>query len=328
MYLKYDDFYEVVMYYFIVNTQSRTGNAARIWNEVKVVLKKENVQYKAFETSFEGHATELARSLTENTTDIVHIIIMGGDGTINEVVNGIADFDKVRLGVIPTGTGNDFARNLGIKGSTEEIIHDILNTVQGIKLDIGAVEWGEEHHRRLFTISSGIGFDALVCKYALTSHVKRVFNMLHLGKLAYLVLTVRSLFAIKTYDADASFGKHSDRTFKKVIFSAAMNLRAEGGGVPMAPSSNPSDGLVAFCVASDIPLLILPFCLILLVLGKHEKLKYFHIFNDVSAHIHTSTPVVLHADGEYLADVTDVWYECLPKRLELLNTIRGNKSHE
>ena len=101
-----------------------------------------------------------------------------------------------------------------------------------------------------------------------------------------------------------------------------MNLKAEGGGVPMAPSSNPCDGQIPFCVAADIPLFILPLCLIRLVLGKHEGLKYFHTYHDTSCHIKTELPVVLHADGEYLADVTEVWYECLPCRLELLNTIK------
>ena len=310
------------MYYFIVNTQARNGNAAQIWNAVKVVLKRENIQYKAFETSFEGHATELAQKLCQMNEEKVHIIILGGDGTINEVVNGITDFDKVCLGVIPTGTGNDFARNLGIKGTPEELIHDILRAEKGTKLDLGVVRWGEKKKSRLFNISSGIGFDALVCKYAMTSRVKKVLNSVKLGKLAYLMLTVKSLFTIKTYKAEASFANNPDHTFDRVIFSAGMNLRAEGGGVPMAPSSDPCDGMLPFCIASDIPGIVLPFCLILLVLGKHERLKYFHIINDNSCHIRTDAPVVLHADGEYLGDVTEVWYECLPRRLEILNTIR------
>lgn len=311
------------MYYFIVNTHARTGNAGYIWDEVKAVLKKEEISYKAFETSFEGHATELARELTKDAVESVNIVILGGDGTINEVVNGITDFDKVRLGVIPTGTGNDFARNLGIKGTTEELIHDILKCDKGTKLDIGAVRWGEQgQKRRLFNISSGVGLDALVCKKALTSKVKKICNSLHLGKLSYLVLTVQSLFSMKTYGGTMKFGKNPDCSYEKVVFSAAMNLRAEGGGVPMAPSSNPCDGMIPFCVAADIPGFVLPFYLILLVLGKHEKLECFHTFHDTECYIHTDSPAVLHADGEYLADVTDVWYECLPCKLELLNTIQ------
>ncbi len=310
------------MYYFIVNTQARNGKAVHVWNEVKVVLKKHAVPYTAYETSFEGHATELARNLSRLPEEKVHIVILGGDGTINEVINGIEDFSKVRLGVIPTGSGNDFARNLSIKGTTEEIILDILSCDNGTMLDLGAVSWDEQKHRRLFAISSGVGFDALVCKKSMTSRVKKFFNAIHLGKLTYLVLTVQSLISMKTFQAEVKLKNHPDCIFKNVIFGAAMNLRAEGGGVPMAPSSDPSDGLIPFCIASDIPGIFLPFCLILLVLGKHERLKYFHEYDDVQCHIHSDVPIVLHADGEYLADVTDVWYECIPYRIELLNTIK------
>jgi diacylglycerol kinase family enzyme len=144
-----------------------------------------------------------------------------------------------------------------------------------------------------------------------------------MGKLAYLFLTIRSLFAIKTFNAKISFGNSEDKKFKDVIFAVGMNLRAEGGGVPMAPSSDPCDGLLPFCVAADIPKWILPYCLIRLVLGKHESLKYFHIHNEVSCHIQTDSQIVLHADGEYLGDVSEVWYECLPQHLEVLNVIKN-----
>lgn len=313
------------MYYFIVNSQARTGNAGHIWNEVKMVLKSEGVPYKAFETSFEGHATEVAQKLCQIESEKVNVIILGGDGTVNEVVNGITDFEKVRIGVIPTGTGNDFARNLGINGSAEELIHDILSHESGTMLDLGIVRWGAKKQKRVFAISSGIGFDALVCKYIAASRVKKVLNKIHMGKLAYLVLTVRSLFAIKTYNSKVKFGSNPECSYNNVIFSAAMNLRAEGGGVPMAPSSDPCDGLMPFCIAADIPKPVLPYCLIRLVLGKHESLKYFSIINDTSCHICMDSPVLLHADGEYLGDVDEVWYECLPKKLEILNTITARE---
>ncbi len=310
------------MYYFIVNTTARRGNAAHVWNEAKVVLRKKAIPYKAFETTFEGHATQIAQALTEHVSEPVNIIILGGDGTINEVVNGIVDFSKVRIGVIPTGSGNDFARGLDIKGSTEQIIEDILSCKQGTMLDLGRVQWGAKRQERLFVISSGVGFDALVVKKSMTSHLKKILNALHLGKLTYVLLAIQSLLTMDTFDLKMTLGSKPEKKYKNVIFSAAMNLRAEGGGVQMAPKSKPSDGLISFCLAADIPKTIILFYFLLLVLAKHEKLKCFHLFNDNSCHIHTEVPIVLHADGEYLADVTDVWYECLPQKLELLNTIQ------
>lgn len=81
----------------------------------------------------------------------------------------------------------------------------------------------------------GAGLDALVCKKALKSKVKDALNKLHLGKLTYLFLTVQSLFTMQTTDAAAVFDGKGQQNRKKMIFAAAMNFRAEGGGVPMAP---------------------------------------------------------------------------------------------
>lgn len=309
------------MYYFIVNTHARTGNSMHIWNRVQAVLEQQSISYKVYRTLYSGHARELAEQITGQEGDRFNLIIVGGDGTINEVLNGVSDFSKVRLGVIPAGTGNDFARNVGIKGSCEEVLSDILSNEDGTRMDLGAVSWGRRGSRRIFTISSGVGFDALICKRSMTSPVKRFFNRLHLGKLSYLILTVQTLFSLKTFQARVSVGDKQPEDYKRVIFSVAMNLRAEGGGVPMAPQANPCDGLLPFCVAADIPPLRLPFYLILLVLGKHQGLKCFHILNDKRCYIHTNTPVTLHSDGEYLGEVTDIWYECLPDSLILLNTI-------
>lgn len=201
------------MYYFIVNTQARTENAVFTWNEVKRVLKQKNIAYKAFETKCRGDATEIARKLTARTKVVKRIIILGGDGTINEVINGIADFNYVQIGVIPSGTGNDFARNLGISGKPNRLIEDILLKEEGVKLDLGKVTWNGGNNSRLFCISSGAGFDAEVCKRTSESCLKRIFNKLHCGKLAYIMVTIRSLFLLRTFDMSMRLEDGTEQTF-------------------------------------------------------------------------------------------------------------------
>ena len=99
----------------------------------------------------------------------------------------------------------------------------------------------------------GAGLDALVCKKALKSKVKDALNKLHLGKLTYLFLTVQSLFTMQTTDAGAVFDGKGQKNHKKMIFAAAMNFRAEGGGVPMAPGADAQDGKLSVCMAWGIP---------------------------------------------------------------------------
>lgn len=312
------------MYYFIVNTHAKTGNSIRTWEEIKTVLDKQGIPYQVYETLYAGYATEVVRDLTEHENEHINLVIVGGDGSINEVVNGISDFSNISVGVIPAGTGNDFARNLGIKGSAVDVLNDILTSKEETKLDLTRLHWESEKRSRVFAISSGVGFDALVTKRNTASRIKPFCNKLGLGKLSYLIATVQSLFLMRTYGADITIEDEPVRNFHRVIFSSAMNLRAEGGGIAMAPRATATDGLISFCVAAEIPWYKLPFYLLLLVLAKHENLKLFHVYNCSKCYIHTNKPVTIHCDGEYLGEASELWYECLPQKLSILNTIKDN----
>lgn len=305
------------MLYFIVNPTSRTGKGLEIWKSVKQYLKEHNIPFKAVDTKYEGHATELAEELCTLPQSKINLVVIGGDGTINEVINGITDFSKINFGVIPTGSGNDFARGLGIKGNPIEQLKTIVDSQRTEAIDIGKAEVAGEATPRYFAISSGVGLDAIVCKKALTSKLKTFLNKLHLGKLTYIILTVQTLFSMTTADIEAWIDGEK-RELSKVIFVAAMNFRAEGGGVPMAPRADARDGLLSVCMVHSIPKWRTFFCLPFLVAAKHENIKGFDIVNCKKCHMKISEPAVMHADGEYCGDVVDITYECVPEKLNLI----------
>lgn len=311
------------MLYFIVNEQSRSGKGAAIWQEVEGVLQDRKIDYKAWVTEYEGHASALAHEICEMKDDNICLVVLGGDGTANEVVNGMAHFDKVRFGTIPTGSGNDLARGLGIKGSPTEQLERILKCMekgkeQCFKMDLGQVSWTGSDKSRMFLISAGIGMDALVCKKALTSKLKKFLNKIHLGKLTYLILTVQSLFTMQTTDVAAHFDGKGQRNLKKMIFIAAMNFRAEGGGVPMAPNADATDGKLSVSSVSGIPKWLTFFCLPFLVTANHLWIKGFCVDDCRECRIKLKSPMVLHADGEYCDDVTELTFTCLPQKLRVL----------
>lgn len=306
------------MMYIIVNPNSRSGKGAEVWRKTRRILLKQNIKFKAYATKYKGHATKLADAITRLDENEICLVVVGGDGTVNEVINGIQDFTKVRLGVVPTGSGNDFARGLGIKGKTSDYVNRIVQGKMTHSIDLGRVIWNECEKPHYFAISSGIGMDAIVCKKALSSRQKEILNKLHLGKLTYLILTVETLFSMKTTRVKARFDGKETNMFDKLIFAAAMNFRAEGGGVPMAPDADAEDGKLSMCFAYGIPKWLTFFVLPFLVLAKHEMLSCFSIQNCNSCHIRLDHPFVLHADGEYLGDVTDVTFECLPKKLMVI----------
>lgn len=306
------------MIYFIVNSTSKTGKGLDIWKQVRTHLVDNNVEFKAFETKYAGHATELAGKISSLPEKEITMVTIGGDGTINEVINGITDFDKVRFGVIPTGSGNDFAR--GLKLPNDPILQTdvIINSTTTDNIDIGKVWWEECDKPRYFAISAGVGLDAIVCKKALTSKLKKFLNKIHLGKLTYIILTIQTLFSMDTAEAKATLDDGEEVEFKKLIFAAAMNFRAEGGGVPMAPRADAKDGLLSMCIVHGIPKWITFFCLPFLALAKHEWIPGFDIINCKKCEIKLDKPVVLHEDGEYCADTDHVVMECIPEKLRLI----------
>ncbi len=315
------------MLYFIVNITSGTGQGKKVWSRLRATLKSKNIEYKAFATRYEGHATELACKISSLKDDDICLVVIGGDGTINEVLNGIKDFDKVRFAAISNGSGNDFARGMGLPSDAVENLNSIIEAASKGKdyyfgIDLGKALWNNGVNSRIFGISAGIGLDAIVCQKALHSRLKKVLNYLHMGKLTYIFLTVYSLFSMDTVDIDLKLedtnGVTLNSHMNKLIFLAAMNQFAEGGGVPMAPDASCTDGLLSFSSASGIPKWRTFFCLPLLMAAKQENIRGFEIVNGSCLQLKMSKPIVLHTDGEDCGEVTDVTFTCLKGKLKYL----------
>ncbi|MBR5509257.1 MAG: diacylglycerol kinase family lipid kinase [Lachnospiraceae bacterium] len=306
------------MLYFIVNEKSKSGKGTRIWKELRTFLEKQNIPYEAWTTEYKNHAALLAKKICEKNDKDIRMVVIGGDGTINETINGITDFTNIRFGVIPNGSGNDFARGLKLSGTPLECLKRILNSTSEESIDLGQVTWDDTKKPYLFAISSGVGMDALVCKNTDTSRLKEFLNMLHLGKLSYLMITVYSLFSMTTSHMTARFDEQEPQDFPKLLFAASMNFHAEGGGVPMAPRATARDGKLSVCAVHNIPKWLTFFYLPILAAARHERLPGVRMIDCKTLELTLDSPMTLHADGEYLGDVTKVRYECLPGKLRIL----------
>ena len=101
-------------YIFIVNPKSRTGQGELLWSQLEPELKKRRVSYEVRMTGRKKDAERIATEITADEEEHT-MIVLGGDGSLNEVINGIKNPSKVTLGYIPTGSSNDFARGMGIR---------------------------------------------------------------------------------------------------------------------------------------------------------------------------------------------------------------------
>lgn len=306
------------MYHFIVNLNSRTGKARKIWEELRQELDRREVLYVLHETKYAGHAIEISRKLVRSAEDTVKIIVLGGDGTFNEVINGAREYEKIEIGYIPTGSGNDLARGLGLSADPMENLNRILDSTEYTQMDLGCISWDEGESKKFFAVSAGVGVDADVCRRALSSTLKKVLNKIGLGKLTYAILTIESLFAMPPMNAHIVADGVDYGIMDKVTFIALMNHKCEGGGVPMSPEADAFDGKLSMCCIHGISKLR---CLSLfpsLLSAKHTKHSAYLGVDFKEADIVLKTPNVWHTDGEMSTYNTVMHIECLPGAIKLM----------
>lgn len=310
--------YNISMYHFIVNIRGGSGKAFLKWLKIVKLLKKEKVKYKAHITQYAGHASEIVGELSSGP-ETVNLVVVGGDGAINEVVNGIKDFSKIRLGLIPTGSGNDFSRGLKIpRHNPEKALRKILNSDGTRKIDLGKTTIIDTNESYMFGISSGFGLNAIVGTSINSALIKKILNFVHLGKLSYGLYTVQTLFTMTTFNATLKFDDEEPLSCKKVIFLANQNSYCEGGGVPMNPEAKMNDGKLSMCMAAGVPRIFTFFAFPFLCLGLQKIFPGFVLKEYRKLEITTDKPSVLHTDGEFRGNLTKVRWEVVPSALSML----------
>lgn len=286
------------MYHFIVNPNSRSGAGGVIWNEIRRELLLRGIPFKSYLTRFVGHAVRIAARITSTATpeNPVRLITVGGDGTIQEVLNGIVNLDTVLFGYIPTGSGNDFCRGMKLPQNPIAALDSILREECIYTMDVPCILANGRNNR--FGISSGIGYDAGVCQEVLSTPLKKYFNRLRMGKLIYLFVALKQLIFLNP--APMTIRMDGNRTFhySRVYFAAVMNQKYEGGGFMFCPAAKPDDGILDVILVEGVSRLKVLFCLPAAFSGKHTHIKGIHIYQCKSIDIHSTAPLPVHRDGE------------------------------
>lgn len=307
------------MYDIIINPASRSGRGRKLWESIiRPCLEKEGAAYTPHFSGERGHATQIARELTmELSADArVNLIILGGDGTFNEVLQGIQDFSKVTIGYIPTGSSNDFARDVRISRNPAEALHRILHTGKVVPMDIGSVTFPDSsvHY---FAVSCGIGFDAAVCEETNRSRMKEALNRIGLGKLTYLGIALKQLFAARQVCCELSVNERQV-TIPKFLFTACMLHRYEGGGFMFAPNADAQDGILDLCAVGSIPKLLILIALPTAFFGKHYMFRGIDAYQTDLVHIRTTAPLWIHTDGEVSKYSDDILVKCHKRAMNII----------
>ena len=324
------------MYQIIVNPTSSSGKGMEAWEKIKAILDRRSVTYKVHMLQDAGEATQVVRELTaQDETGIVKLLVVGGDGTLNEVLNGIQDFEHTTLSCIQTGSGNDFARNMHLEKDVEQAIVHLLEQPEEMALDYGEVTVrvdgtgdarmdcrqrgvdGDDMdacrdcviRTKRFLISSGVGYDANICEEVSRSRLKPILNKIHLGKLVYVMIGVKQIFTKKTVRAKLYLDDAPVRKLPELFFVVGMNHMYEGGGIPFCPNADPTDGRLDVCLVKGMSRMKLLLAVVLVYFKKHLLFKGITNHRCKKMRLVTETPQWIHMDGETPYQVREVTWE-------------------
>jgi len=285
------------MYVFIVNPVAGNGRAKRIIEK----LMKTNI-YKSIHTTIhmtlgEGHAGTLAAELTTAAdVPITCIIVIGGDGTFHEVVNGLPEKSSIPLTFIPGGSGNDFARGVGIKGSPEHILSRAIHGKHTLPYWTGSYH-ADEHKPRRFVNSMGFGFDAEIAEQSSRGPIKHILNRLHLGTLNYIGALIQVLWRFKPYSVELELDGEK-QTIDDCWMVTVANHPYYGGGMKIIPHAHVNPDTLHILVLHSISKWKVLALFLTIFTGAHLRFKEVSVKQASKINIYAKDNLPLHADGQ------------------------------
>jgi len=287
---------------FVVNPTAGGGRAARLLPLVAAALASHGGAGELVATERPGHAIDLARDAASAGFDAV--IGVGGDGTLNELANGLIESGAgVPLGVVPSGTGNDFVRSLGLPSEPGAAL-ELVWSASERSIDVAAC--GE----RYFLNAGGVGFDARVARSA-----RRMPRALRLGTVPYVAGVLLEVIRNTAHELEIELDQRTLR--QRSLMVAIANGAFYGGGMMICPDASREDGLLDVCVVGEMPrrevLRLLP----KVFLGGHvgHPLVAFH--RTRSLRIASAAHSEVQLDGE-LVGVLPAQFRALASALRVL----------
>jgi diacylglycerol kinase (ATP) len=301
-------------YLVIINPTAGRGFAGRSIPQIEAELQKYKLDYKIVLTERPWHSADLAEQGAKDGYDVV--VAACGDGTTNEVLNGLmrakkAGYDKTAMGLIAIGTGNDFAYGMNVPGGVEVGVKILAEDFRR-RMDVGLLKGGDYPDGRYFGNGVGIGFDAATGFVAAKIRWTR-------GLLLYLIAAIETIFIYYKPPTVKLVYDDKELTQPSLMISI-MNGRRMGGGFYFAPKGNPSDGIFDLCIAASASRgrifgLIPYFMKGTQATQKEVTMSQAH--KVVATAVKGTLPV--HCDGETVAfETSEITVDLLPQQIEFV----------
>ena len=289
--------------FVILNPAAGRGRAARAWRTVRPALRDAGLSFDEVVEERPQLAIGLAEAAARRGYDVIAAV--GGDGTIHEVVNGIMAAGGARppaLAIIPGGTGNDFARGVGIPKDPLTAGRLLLNGSRR-RVDIGRV------NERYFVGISGVGFDAEVA--ARVNGWPKWIG----GTPVYVAAILNMLATYRCVPARISVDGRAEEM--RMFLLAAANTPWYGGGMYMAPHARPDDGYLEIITARDLGKIETLGLLPKVFSGAHLRHRKVAHQRAKEVRVESEIPLAIHADGETVGRVPAV-FRVVPLAIEVI----------
>ena len=298
----------------ILNPMADMGRAWKAANGLRPIVQEFKGDISWSGTVYPTHAIELARQAAAEGCDLV--IALGGDGTAHEVVNGLmqvpADKRPV-LGVVPIGSGNDFAHALGVPKKADHALLHALNG-QPSKIDVGVFTDEHSGRKEYFDNTVGAGFDAVV---TIRSHKLPIVK----GFLMYLTAVIQTII-LNHNPAKIQFQSDTESWEDSVLMTTICNGGREGGGFLISPESKIDDGTLQLLNVKKVSRGMMFRLVPEFMKGTHLRFPATRLDSFKKLSLKSDRPLYIHADGEIFtsfgSDVRDITFEVLPQALKVI----------
>jgi diacylglycerol kinase (ATP) len=295
----------------ILNPIANHGRSLQQAADLRPLMAEHNADWSG--TEYPGHATELALQAGEQGYDLV--VAVGGDGTVHEVINGlmqVAEGTRPALGIVPLGSGNDFAHILDIPSDPSQALLSAVNG-QPHSLDAGSVR-DENNRLEYFNNTIGMGFDSLV-----NMHTRRI-TAIH-GFMMYFIALMTTIF--RNFEPIDLHVETDQETWDLCSLMLALgNGPREGGGFIITPDAKLDDGLLNYVTIKSISRLMMLRLVPEVMKGTHGRFKQVRMGTCRWMTVTSQQPLYIHCDGEIYAgfgtNVRKLTIQILPNSLHYL----------
>lgn len=307
------------MYQFIVNPSAGAGRGYRIWKRLERQLENDSQEYRVFFTEHQGEAAEIAKVLTADKDEAKILFVVGGEGTYNEVLNGISFRGMLTLGYVPAGFRNAVSQRFQSYIKVNRQIKRVLKPKYYRMMNYGVItSGGDEIFNRRFAGRCGIGLDAAICHNLLCSSFKTQMSRVRMDRVHHFAIGLRQLALAKPVKGYIVFDNVKRVELDHIYFITFHVCEGEKKKKKSSSQAENEDGKMRVYVANSsrkskmIPILFD------IVMGVRRKERGIRVFECSEASVHLNRPLAVHVDGESCMCQKDIEIRCIPKRIRMI----------